>query len=197
MISEALNKMEKIPTHCLKGLLRLRGFDQRKAGKGFVFQVAIHKILRKPIKKILMVPFEVNKKGMDGLCKNPDPAKTTHIGFDMHRVNALRAGVHIENLGQYVGSALKEGFVEMVFYHQIAHVPQRLRAQVLGLVGFIHNVQGVMPLKIEGQLRYCLFIGQIMDLLEQQHPKSGVKLLGGPSKGLTEEWGYFTYGKFA
>jgi hypothetical protein len=197
MIRETLDKMEKILTHGFKGLVRLRGLDQRKAAKRFVLQIALYQILRKDLKDLLMLPLQIDQKRMDALYKDPDPAKTTHIGFDMHRVNPLRRSVYMENLREHLGGALKEDLIKMVFYHQITHAPQRLRAQVLGLIGFLHDVQSVMPLKIEGQLRYRLFIGQIMDLLEQQDSQSGVEFLGGSSKSLAEEGGHFIYGKVA
>jgi hypothetical protein len=196
MIREALDQVEKIPTHSFKGLLRFGGLDQRKAGKGLVFQVAIHEVLRKGFKQILMLALEVDKKRMDALYKDPNPAQTAHIGFDVHRVNALRTGVYIEDLGQHVGRALKEHFVKMLLDHQIAHVPQRLCTQVLGLIGFIHNVQGIMPLKIEGQLRYGIFIGQIKDLLEQQGSQSGIEFLGRSAKGVAEKGSQSIDGKF-
>jgi hypothetical protein len=197
MIREALDKMEKISTHGFKGLLRLRGLNQRKAGKRFVLQIALYQILRKSLKELLMLPLEIDQKSMDALCKDSDPAKSTHIGFDMHRVNALRRGVHIENPGEHLGTALKENLIQMILDHQIAHAPQGLRTKVLGLIGFLHNVQSVMPLKVEGQLRDRLFIGQIMDLLEKQDPQSGVEFLGGSSKRFIEEGGDFIHGKFA
>jgi len=197
MIRKTLDQMEKIPTHGFKGLLCLRGLDQRKAGKRFFLQIALYQILRKGLKELLMVPLEVDQKRMDALYKDSDPAKTTHIRFDVHRVNALRAGVHMENLGEHLGTALKEDLIKMVFYHQLAHAPQCFRAKVLGLIGFLYNVQSVMPLKIEGQLRYRVFIGQIMDLLEQQDPQSGVEFLGGSSKRFTEKGSYFIDRKFA
>jgi hypothetical protein len=54
-----------------------------------------------------------------------------------------------------------------------------------------------MPLKIEGQLRYRLFIAQIKTLLEHQDPQSGVEFLGGSSKRFIEKGGDFIHGKFA
>jgi len=192
MISKALNKMQKIPTDGFKGLLGLRGFDQRKAG-----HVAIHQILPKGFKEFLVVPFEVYKEIMDALCKDAYPAKTAHIGSDVYRVNALRASVYIENLGQLLGRTLKQDSIKMVFNHQVAHAPQRLCAQVLCFIRFIYDVQGVMPLKIESQLRHRLFISQIMDLLKQQYSQSGVEFLGRPAKRVTEKGSHFAYGKFA
>jgi hypothetical protein len=52
-----------------------------------------------------------------------------------------------------------------------------------------------MPLKIERQLTYGVFIGQIKDLLEQQHPQSGVEFLGGSSISLTKAGSDFVHRK--
>jgi hypothetical protein len=128
MISKTLDKMEKITTDSFKGPLRFRWLNQRKAAKRFVPEIALHKIVRKGLKEFLMMPLEVDKKSMEGLYKDTDPAKTTHIGFDMHRVNPLHAGVYIENPGQHLGTALKEDLIKMVFDHQLAQVPQGLCA---------------------------------------------------------------------
>src|SRR4030042_189880 len=54
IIRKALDKMEKITTHTLKGLLRLRWLYQGKTPKRFLWKISLHKSLIETCKGLLM-----------------------------------------------------------------------------------------------------------------------------------------------
>jgi len=71
----------------------------------------------------------------------------------------------------------------------LAHAPQGLGTQILGGIALLGDIEGIVPLLIEGQLIDRLGIGVVMHPLKHQNPQDGVQLFRGAAKIRPELWG--------
>ncbi len=51
--------------------------------------------------------------------KDADATQPPHVGFDMHRIDALLIFIYFEHLGQSICGGLKNGFLQFVFRNNI------------------------------------------------------------------------------
>lgn len=96
--------------------------------------------------------FEVDQKLENRLAENTDPPEPAHVGFDVNRIDALVFGVNTEDHGQLVGDGIEHHLVKLIVDHNLAHAVKGLFADVFGIIAFLKDVEGVMPLDIETQL---------------------------------------------
>src|SRR4030043_1802325 len=96
----------------------------------------------------------------------------------MHRITALLARIHREDLGQLVGHTLKENSIKVLLGQKVSHRPKSLGTKVTLLIRFIGDPQGIMPLEIKRILMDRLLIGEVMHLLKDHHAQHGIKLFG-------------------
>ena len=70
----------------------------------------------------------------------------------MHRIQPLLAGVDLKDPGQLFGNLMKQDRVQLLVGDLLAYVPQGLGTHILGSIPFLGNIEGVVPLLMEGQL---------------------------------------------
>jgi hypothetical protein len=77
----------------------------------------------------------------------------------MNRVEALTAGVDLEQIGKLFCDQIEELDINAQSRGIQAHAPKRLLAKVFGLIDLFTDVQGIVPLDVESQLFDDLFVG--------------------------------------
>src|SRR4030042_845855 len=121
---------------------------------------------------------QIHQKLLDRVAKQPDPTQVTHVRKQMHRITALLARIHREDLGQLVGNALKQNTVQILLSQQVAHRPKGFGTKITLVIRFIGDTQGIMPPDIKSILVNRFHIGEIMHLLKDHHAQHGIKLFG-------------------
>jgi len=187
---------KKIPTDFFEGPGGLRRLHQGKAAQRLLGQVPIDQLLLDRFKDCPALTLQVDEKVMDALRKDADPPQTPHVGSDMNGIDPLPGGVHAEHFRQGFRRDSKKLPVQAFLGNELTKCPEGLGAQILGLVGFAGNVQGVVPLEIKGKLGYGLLVRQIVHLLEDQRTKGGIDLFGRPAETLRVAGGDFVNGQF-
>ena len=106
-----------------------------------------------------------------------------HVGKNVHRVEALQGGIDCKHLGKTIAYGFEDRIVESVLSHDGPHRPDTLLADIGLGVCVIGNIQGIMPLDIEGKLLDCLLVGEIMHMLENHGTHHGHQLVGRTTVG--------------
>lgn len=60
---------------------------------------------------------------MDAFRKDADSTQTSHIGFDMDRVDPLFIDINVENLGQLVCAGLENVVFKIVLRNDVSIIP--------------------------------------------------------------------------
>jgi hypothetical protein len=103
--------------------------------------------------------FQIDHETMDGPDKDTDASQAGHVGFNMNRVDALAAGVDLEQLGKLVCDQIEELDIDAQSSGIRTYAPKRLLADVFGLIAHFTDIQGLVPLDVESQLFDHLFVG--------------------------------------
>ena len=70
----------------------------------------------------------------------------------MNRVQPLLVGIDLEVLRQPLRVGAENNVFKVMLGNNVATAPQGFGADIFGAVGLFGNVQGIMPLDVEGEL---------------------------------------------
>ena len=91
----------------------------------------------------LAVPmFEIDQEAVDTSGQDSQAAQPAHVGPEVHRIQALRGGIHRKDPGRLVGGLLKQNRIQLLVRDLLAHAPQGLGTHILGGVALRGDIQG-------------------------------------------------------
>ena len=185
MRTKVLDQEEQVVSDHFQGLGRLGRLDHGECARLFLAQIAISDFRGKSCEQLLLLAFEIDQELLDGGDKDTDATEMPHVGKNVHRVDALQRGIDCKHFSQTIAYGFEDCIVKSVLRHDGPHRPDTLLADIGLSVCVIGNIQGIMPLDIEGKLLDCLLVGEIMHVLENHSTHHGHQFVGRTAVGCT------------
>ena len=112
------------------------------------------------------------------------------------RVGGILQGFRGNLPGRLDGDLMKQDRVQLLVGDLLAHAPQGLVTQILGGIALLGDIEGLVPLLMEGQLLDRLGIGEVVHLLQHQDTQDGVQLFRGAAQIRPEPGGDLVHRQF-
>ena len=116
--------------------------------------------------------------------QNAQPSEAPNGRADSGRIEPLLGRIDTDRRDQLIGERSEKNFVQLQFENRAAVIPQSPLANIR--IGFMANIEGIVPSDVQRDRLARLLIGQVVQLLQNQRPQCHMQILAGATNTIAK-----------